>query len=704
MFKGLLLILLLLVGLAFYAVDQAEKIDTVMVEAKTTYPDIDEYFAVVEMLHYQALQRSYDATVNELIPKLPPSLVSHAQFLKKIDVKNAAMSLEKELDRLTQKISFIDPSLALLPSRSWIYRYSSAAKLTTQKIPSYAMQTIYYMRPKTDTYSIENLKKVFEYRNMAVSGCNRYVQPMSDTNLNGVKECEQIKATLMEKDWQQWFDASGEKRRLLPRLKNSIAELATLKHASLEVCNLAPYKTQYVIEYPIEDGAAKVAGWYYLDAGDCLSRTEQFINTEPAFWVHVSTADWTRFGRITDQISKAFLEDADSRNDHYASEVVPERRDTTQCVANDVLRFTAPISERGVCPADRPLRAGFIMAMARNESREEWNFFAEHRYLTHFDPFELGRDPNVKQSAIKYAKMLSKAIDTQEAFEKSDWNGNSPFSLGGTIVDYNGPLNQGVKLVDVAARSIDDVPLPYREGDTLISLNGHIVFGASDLNHWLNEHGFSLSGGYDVPLTVVLMRDGQMIQHRVSYFFNSSHPQFQLATKGWAAYHGGGSLALLGMTAGAACSTANVLTSTGNVLKFVGNFIDNLSSNPSSSSQQPYTELLDMKQCLWGMNQLKAIAKQRHKEIYETAGWFALALPSPLRMLALEENGGLGLAGGLLGKGALQEARIVALEMALWSLGTSAPELTWQAKIDRAKEMATMGAGLGFVMGTLTGK
>ena len=704
MLIGFVVILALLSGSVFYAADQAKKIDAVMIEASKTYPGIEDYFGVVEMWHYKALQQSYDEKVNELILKLPPSLVPRAQVLKTFDVKNAAWVLEKELDRFTHRVRFIDPSLALLPSRSWIYRYTNASKLTMNKIPSYAMQGIYYLRPKTETYSIENLKKVFEYRNLAVEGCNRYVTSVPGPDRNGAGECDRIKSTLMEKDWERWFITSREHWYLLPRLRNSLAEIVSFTISFLEVCNLAPYQTKYVIEYSAEDGPANVKGWYELNAGDCNTHSERFINTEPAFWVHLGTADRPRFERITEQIRATFLVDADSENDHFAREVVAERRDTTQCVSNATLDFRAPISDSGVCPRERPFNAGFTMAMAKGESRAQWHFFAEHRNLTHFDPFELASDPRVKNSAKEYAKMLSHAIDSQEAFEKSSWQNQAPFSLGATIVDYNGPLNQGVKLINVATRSIDDIPLPYSDGDTLVSLNGHIVFGASDVNHWLIEHGTSLSGGHDVPLTVVLRRNDQMVEHRVSYFFNTTHPQFNHASEGWAAFLGAGDFAFLGMSAGATCSAANGLIGTANVLTFLGNFLGSLSSNPSVSSQQPYVELKDMKQCLWGMNQLKAIARQRHKGIYEIAGWFALALPSPLRMIALEENGGLGLAGGLMGKGALQEARIVALEMGLWSLGTSAPELTWHAKIDRAKEMATIGGGIGFVVGALTGR
>lgn len=704
MFIVIVLILLIFSGSVFYAADQAKKIDAVMIDARNTYPGIDNYFAVVESLHYKALQESYDETAKEVIGRLPPSFVARAQFLKTFDVKSAASSLEKELDQLTKKVRFIDPSLALLPSRSWIYRYSNTSKLSTQRLPSYAMQAIYYMRPRTDTYSIENLIKVFEYRNLAVQGCNRYVQSIFNSNLSAAKECDRIKTTLMEKDWQQWFNASKEKNYLLPRLKDSLAQIATFKNASLRVCNLAPYRTRYIIEYSAEDGPANVKGWYELDPGGCETHEEQFIDTEPAFWVHLRTADRPRFERITEQIRDTFIRDADLKNDRYAREVATEYRNTTQCVSNAQLNFRALISENGACPSERPFDAGFIMAMSKNESREEWHFFAEHRNLTHFDPSELVSDPRVHNSAREYAKMLSQAIVHQEAFERGTWQNAAPFSLGATIVDYNGPLNQGVKLINVASRSIDDVPLPYREGDTLVSLNGHIVFGASDVNHWLNEHGFSRSGGYDVPLTVVLKRGSEMAEYRVSYFFGPSHPLFDLVSEGRAAYYGIGDMAALGTSAGVTCSAANGLRVTANVFLWIGNVLGSLNNDTSSSSQKPYTELEDMPECLWRVNQLKAIAKQRYKGTYDIAGWLALALPSPLRMIALEENGGLGLASGLFGKGALKEAQIAAIEVGLWTLGTSAPEQTWHATIDRAKEMATMGAGIGFVVGALSGR
>ena len=704
MFIVIVLILLIFSGSVFYAADQAKKIDAVMIDARNTYPGIDNYFAVVESLHYKALQESYDETAKEVIGRLPPSFVARAQFLKTFDVKSAASSLEKELDQLTKKVRFIDPSLALLPSRSWIYRYSNTSKLSTQRLPSYAMQAIYYMRPRTDTYSIENLIKVFEYRNLAVQGCNRYVQSIFNSNLSAAKECDRIKTTLMEKDWQQWFNASKEKNYLLPRLKDSLAQIATFKNASLRVCNLAPYRTRYIIEYSAEDGPANVKGWYELDPGGCETHEEQFIDTEPAFWVHLRTADRPRFERITEQIRDTFIRDADLKNDRYAREVATEYRNTTQCVSNAQLNFRALISENGACPSERPFDAGFIMAMSKNESREEWHFFAEHRNLTHFDPSELVSDPRVHNSAREYAKMLSQAIVHQEAFERGTWQNAAPFSLGATIVDYNGPLNQGVKLINVASRSIDDVPLPYHEGDTLVSLNGHIVFGASDVNHWLNEHGFSRSGGYDVPLTVVLKRGSEMAEYRVSYFFGPSHPLFDLVSEGRAASYGIGDMAALGTSAGVTCSAANGLRVTANVFLWIGNVLGSLNNDTSSSSQKPYTELEDMSECLWRVNQLKAIAKQRYKGTYDIAGWMALALPSPLRMIALEENGGLGLASGLFGKGALKEARIAAIEVGLWTLGTSAPEQTWHATIDRAKEMATMGAGIGFVVGALSGR
>ncbi len=112
-------------------------------------------------------------------------------------------------------------------------------------------------------------------------------------------------------------------------------------------------------------------------------------------------------------------------------------------------------------------------------------------------------------------------------------------------------------------------------------------------------------------------------------------------------------------------------------------------------------EYIDTKKCIWENEQRKAIAQQRYESTYINSQWFAFVTPSSVRLLgqkAFRKYAKKNIVRGSLGI-AVADAVLEGVETSLWSIGTSAPELTLEARIKDAARMAPYGAGLGFISG-----
>lgn len=690
--------------LVFYIVQQARTIHLAITEAEMAFPGLDEYVNVVETLHYSALNRQSKELAENLSYKVP----FQAEFIKKLHTTEGLLPIENFLYRLSEKINFIDRPLLSYPANSWVYRYmKDVKKLNKDDIPSLLFYTIYHLSQKTEAYSIDELKKVFSYRNMIVIGCEKYM--FSDRMLmDGIPLCNYIKATLMEQDWEQWFNENGHWYNYLPRLKDSYAQLAVVKHATLEICNFAPYKTQYILQHAIEDGPVKVNGWYHLDVGECRSFPEAFVETEPEFWVHARHENSSRFERLTREINRTLLEDENPNNDKYILKISSDSHnlfnDARQCVTSDAFSFISIVSDNKKCSKQRPEEITFAKAKPVGDKQDKWFFFIEHPNLTIFNPIKPIDDISAKNDAIERVKNLSNSLNIQEEFEQNWTVNEAPFSIGATVYDHNGSFLPGVMLFNIAAQSIGGVPLPYEEGDTLLTFNGKTIYSSSDLYSLLIYHGYSLSGGYAKPLQVGLLRNGKVELFNVSYFFNPTHPLFNDTSELEAAGWGIADAATFGNGSFAACAGLNILVAAGNLLSGFVEAIDSAVDNREFRNDSLQNiEYVNMKKCEWQATQRNAIAQQKHSDYYINSQWFAFVTPSSVRMLgqnAVRKSVRRNIVKGAVGI-AIADGILEGIETVIWSLGTAAPEMTLEARFKDAQKMAPYGIGIGFVSGLI---
>ena len=711
MWKKMVISLLLgavsLYFVADYHLKKAYAFQKIYQDAVASDPWLFSYLNIVENLHIQSVDSRFQKNIFKWSEKLP--------FLKdvldRLQLSDGLTSLEAHLHTLSLKYDFINQSIVRYPANRWAYRYTKYPENLDQKeIAGLVVHAVYDLSQEVNDYSIEGLKGIIDYRNLVVMACE--TNEFNDwVSIGGNPTCVHVKATIIEEHWRFWFDYSGHARNYLPRLIGNYARLSVLKHASLEVCNFTPYKTQSIIQNSLENGLVKVYGWYHYDVGECRTFNETFIDVDPEFWVHMRHDDKSRFDRVTRQVNEALLSDTNANNDQIIVKQVGVNKniwnDSRQCVSMEAFTFEAERYFKGTCIEKSDGEVSFAKAMPSSATKEKWYFFTEHPNLAVFNPRKKVSNPVARNAASKRAIELKHVIDRQYRFEQS-WNSNQiPFSLGASIYDHNGSLARGVMLHNVATQSIGGASLPYRNGGILLSLNGKSIYGISDLYGELIRHGFSLSAGYNKPLKVGLERDGKIVFYQTTYFFNENHPQFFDVSEAEATAWGIGDAVTFGITEEIKCKGRNVVAFSGNVLSGLFEFADSIFQdrkfNKQSLKQFGY---IDTEKCEWQDEQRKAIAQQRYQDTYINSQWFALFTPSAVRLAgqkAFRNYTKRNIAKRALGV-AIADGMLEGVETSLWSMGTAAPELTLEARLKDAGGMAPYGVGLGFISGLVFAK
>ncbi|WP_250658636.1 hypothetical protein [Alkalimarinus coralli] len=688
--------------LANYHITKAKKLQRLFESTAASHEWLIPYLDTVETLHIRTADKGFQKVVSDWSEKA--SFLD--ALLDKAQLSDGLSSLESHLYTLSLDYHLIHPSVARYPANRWIYRYiNDVDTVSSEDIPGLVIHAMYSLSQGLHEYSIERLSELIDYRNAVVLACES--NAFKDWKIiKGKTTCSHVKATLMENHWKTWFDYSAHKRDYLPRLIGKYARLSTLKYASLEVCNFAPYKAQSILQHATENGLVQVNGWYHFDIGECKTFNKKFIDTEPELWVHMQNSNLAKFNRVTNQLNEMLASDTNSQNDHLVLIKSNASQnlwiDSVQCIPRGAFSFDSVAEFQGICDEKVTSKVSFARAKQSIQEPTKWFFYAEHPNLVTFRPDADIDDASAREEASNRAKVLSQVIDRQERFENLWTENQIPFSLGASPYDVNGSLSQGVMLQNVASLSIGGASMPYQNGDMLVLLNDVPIYGISDLYGELIKHGFSLSAGYKKPLKVGIERNGEVKIYKSSYFFNENHPSFYDVTKAEATAWGIGDAVTFGASEATECAGKNILALGGNTLSgFIElgfSFIDDRKFDKRSLKRFDY---VDFDKCTWESEQRKAIAQQRYQDLYIDSQWFALVTPSAVRLAgqrAFRKYTRKNIAKGTLGV-AISDGMLEGIETGIWTLGTSAPELTLEARMKNVSEMAPYGAGLGFISG-----
>lgn len=218
----------------------------------------------------------------------------------------------------------------------------------------------------------------------------------------------------------------------------------------------------------------------------------------------------------------------------------------------------------------------------------------------------------------------------------------------------------------------------------------------------LIHHGFSRDAGYNKPLVIALERNGEIFKYQTSYFFNECHPEYFNVSEAEAALWGIGDAITFGSSEKAYCGGTNVAIFGMNMLSGLAEGISAFfSGNRFDKSSFSRYQYVDYDKCTWESEQRKAIAMQRFENTYVNSQWFSLVTPSGVRLVGqkfLRNYARKSFRGSRLAM-ASTDAILEGVETSFWTYGTSAPELTLQARLNEVRTMAPYGVGLGFVSG-----
>jgi len=490
------------------------------------------------------------------------------------------------------------------------------------------------------------------------------------------------------------------------------------KPTSFVVCNTAPYATKHLAYAKSETGYKLLSpNWITLSAGSCSEFRNYFWQQDRELLVHSAISDYSRseYKYVDDINVQQMLEDENVENDDLAINIpysdVPLFGDQFSCWETEALppKTIRQFTQANVIPecTESSYVAYFVSAAPIVKQFEihqsKWHFIFESPHFSlipNSGDFELDL-----QSGMSAAQDLSRAIGRQFSFFRLQ-NDTSPFSVGGKLNDFNGPLNWGVGVQQIAVSSIFGRPMSLQNEDIILQINGVNVYGTRDLFSNLYRHGVSRTKGIQVPVIYTIKRNGYDFQIADTYFFNSSYYRQNFDSESVAFWYGVGDGVLFGQTPWVTCNGGNVLQGAKKAFAATAGWIASKTEKFDYNGFRPEdVEFIDAEECKWQKDQSRAAARQRQSEVYENSQWVAIVTPSAVR-LAFQKGARKKMA-QQVGKGAtsralstgVADAGLEALETALWSFGTSAPGTPLAERFKEAGRVAPMGAGAGFITG-----
>lgn len=475
--------------------------------------------------------------------------------------------------------------------------------------------------------------------------------------------------------------------------------------ATLQVCNVSPYATEHVVLAATKRGFETLKGWFVLGVGECAKRSKRFWWIEPDLYVHtrVPPAEHPLVLWVNDAANAQLLNDTDAGNDENVTRLAGNEirlfGELGICAARDDWAPSADLYLSSTCT--RETHQGVMAASKMDDAGARWYFNWQHPnvWLTQSDFGSAADQP----ASLAAAKQLRASIETQRLNER-EWGAVTPFSIGGRLVDENGPLALGVWVTDVPNTTLFGQPMPIQSGDIVLYVNGEPVLGERDLNHRLIQHGLSRSAGIEVPVEYSILRDDQRLLVSAPYFFNEQFRKADSDQSGIAFWFGVGDALTFGQTPWVTCHGSNGIRSIGKGLSKVAELLaSSLEGRSYDAANEAQVEYIDAKECIWQKQQARAFARQKADAIYINSQWFALVTPSAFRVVGsgLLRASRVGQVGRTARTGVIATGALEAVETALWSVGTAAPGTPIGQRLGEAAKVAPLGAAGGILAAAL---
>lgn len=513
--------------------------------------------------------------------------------------------------------------------------------------------------------------------------------------------CDQAKAEFeLAGEWYDWFQKSSAAEDYYIKTDDDAMRVSIepLPKAFVNVCNFAPYASRHLV-IAAEQGKVRRAGdWFNLQPGECVRRVQVFFKGEPSFYVYSDIGLEARsdLQYVNEIVNSQLLADDDTDNDRYAVRLSGAEFQawgyTFACAANQDSLVNTPAEIQTEC-REGEYEGRFSPTYMLDESGE-WYFFFESPNLY---MYEVGSSVRTSISTAQdRARKTAHAIDRQQFYSR-EWQGQFPFSPGGELADFNGPLMPGVQLTSAASRDLYGRPLGLLSGDILLEINGRPVFGVSDANQLLINHGLSRDHGIEVPVSYSVFRDGRNHRLQSTYFFNPRYRSQGVDQSGIAFWYGVGDAVGFGQTPEIVCYGGNVIRFFGNAARAAIEGVDAWVNERKFDKRTFNTfEYYDAGECNWQKHQNRALAMQMDERAYQDSQWFAIISPSAVRMLgskALQRHARKQLGRSVGGR--VSSAALEVLETSLWSMGTEPPGTPISERLSSIRKLAPIAASGG---------
>lgn len=685
---------------------RAKRLSSMLTEGVEQAPWLGNYIAFVNNMYKNYFEIENTRYIENLADNIPFSDSKPiSRCLEKLKYYRTPEVLSAKLEEWSDNLH-IPYYIIEYPKNQWIETFCSRNHITPQDItsfPGFVMAAAFELPEMTNKYSLEKLRDAIAYKNRVISGCE-------ENEFDGSRELlAYMKKHLVGYNWESWLNRSEYRDNYIVRIVNDQKiKLSTVKHSSIELRNLAPYSISAAIQYPVNDGTRyKVEGWYNLDAGGVINLKHTFIDLDPNYYVHMQSNNHRKTEVVTDQINELIRNNLDTGDVELQLRIADNGcnlvEDTHQYVSNEVLSFESDF-ESDEKRSENDYRASFAQAKALDETKEKWCFLGEHPGISLFDisQYDVSNE-TAKEKASELVAMLELAIERQQHYKS---NNESPFSLGAQIIDNNGPFVQGVALNNCVSESIRGNLMPYRNGDTLLSLDGNPVYGARDLFDILIEHGNSHEMGYEIPLKVEIQRGEEVFNQETSYFFNPNSRAYKNITEAEAAFWGAEEAVTLSVKSKFVCEAYNLgaIAVDGAAALLEWGFSKLLGYEPDYKSAVILKLVGNTHVTGWEMDQRKAIAQQKYGNVFEVAEIAGMFLPSPVRLFGtaplkkfFETTTKLGPTSSRMVAASLLEG----VETAIYLWNTAPPEASTGTKIEELIKITPCAMGIGFISGII---
>lgn len=456
-----------------------------------------------------------------------------------------------------------------------------------------------------------------------------------------------------------------------------------VKEASLTVSNNTPLSVVFVTYCRISESETVVSDRHELKAGEHQTFSQKFWGVEPNFAVFAHSADpelvrWIH--RLPPEHPATLFYDGGVEEEDIIFHEVQGLDSHVTVGEGD------PDSE-----STGPSKAAFVKVRVDPGTLHATHQIRDETFHGLYDREGVTSPEQEIDVFAARAQLLASVLPRQMKFEQKwpDPERLFPYRPGLGLNDHNGPFMPGVYIEDVAPMSIRGDQLSVLPGDVILRFgDGPIIFSQSDLLYTLYEHATSYEKGIEVPIHFEVIRNGERMVGKTTYFFNEKYWGYSSDDRAKAALYGFGDGVTLGFSVEAVTFGKNAVKTVYNALR---------------PKDKPEAEIRNYKEEVWEGNQEKERLRQQYSDSFKGGAFVGMVCPGPGWLFKTPLARGLARAGlpkSVASLGAA--ATIEVIEGVVWTVADASPLQTPEQIAEDAKTAALFAAGSRVVLGSLT--